>query len=136
MRTIVFAMTLLGLSACGSRTTERDFLCDAQTPGRPCATISEVDIGSGNLVRPVAERAGDTLNREISQAPLRATDKPNTTIAAMRDGGQPYGAMQYRVPEQVGTLWIAPHQDAGGLLHEAAFVHFVVRPAHWAGARP
>lgn len=134
MKPVYAFVILTGLAACGGRTTERDFLCDAQVPGTPCATISDADIGGAGSARPVAERASDTLNREISQESLRAGGKPG--VSGMPDGGQPYRAGQYRVPEQVGTLWIAPHEDADGLLHEASFVHFVVRPAHWASTRP
>ncbi len=136
MRLFISLLAVLAVAACGGRTTERDFLCDAQTPGQPCTTISQADVSSGAHTRPIAERATDTLNREIGQAPLIARSKQGSGTAAMPDGGQSYRAAQYRIPEQVGTLWIAPHEDADGLLHEASFVHFVVRPAHWASTRP
>lgn len=133
-----FAFPLL-LAACGGRTTERDFLCPAQTGGSPCATISEADRGGNPGTEPVRERFADTLGKEMSQTPLSATGGkaggPGTP-GGMGDGGQAYTAAQYRIPEQVGTLWIAPHLDADGLLHEAAFVHFVVQEARWASGRP
>ncbi len=132
------AISLL-LAACGSRTTEKDFLCPAQTGGSPCATISEADRGGNPRTEPVRERFADTLGKEMSQTPLAATGGKSGaggSPAGMGDGGQAYAAAQYRIPEQVGTLWVAPHLDADGLLHEASFVHFVVQEARWASGRP
>ncbi|NPD15032.1 TraV family lipoprotein [Xinfangfangia sp. D13-10-4-6] len=129
----------LVLAACGSGNTEKDFLCPAQTGGSPCATISEADRGGTPRTQPVEERFADTLGKEMSQTPLAATGGKAGAGGApggMGDGGQAYAAAQYRVPEQVGTLWVAPHLDADGLLHEAGFVHFVVQEARWASGRP
>ncbi|MDH2328356.1 TraV family lipoprotein [Cereibacter sp. SYSU M97828] len=131
------------LSACaGASNTEKDFLCPAQTGnGSPCSTIGEADGRNQASKTPVAERFSDTLGKEMSRNPLTyasgkgggsATGAP---LTGMTDGGMAYTAAQYRVPEQVGTLWIAPHLDGEGLLHEATFVHFVVREAQWTSGR-
>lgn len=131
------AASLLLLAACGGTTTEKDFLCPAQTGGSPCTTITRADPGGRMAAIPVRESRSDTRGKEISQAPLvvAAGKGGGASLSAVGDGGMPYRAAQYRIPEQVGTLWIAPHLDADGLLHEAAFVHFVVREARWAQAR-
>lgn len=128
-------LAILALAGCGGN-TQKDFLCPAQE-GIACATISEADVGSGNSVTPVRETFGDTLGKEMSQSPLGVGSGKGGKLtvvsqSSMGDGGAPYRAQQYRVPEEVGTLWIAPHRDADGLLYEASFVHFVVREARWA----
>ncbi len=125
--------TLL-LSGCGTSTTERDFLCPAQT-GMPCTTISDADgaqVGGGRSVR---ERSEDSLADGLSQEPLRV-GKLGAQAAAtgMADGGFAYEAASYRLPEKVGTVWIAPHSE-GGALYEATYVHFLIMPAAW-GEKP
>lgn len=127
------------LSACGSSTTERDFLCPVVNGIAPCSTISDADRAGASQNTPVEERFADTLGKEMSQAPLGVgTGKtgPGTATPSIGDGGMAYAASQYRVPERVGTLWIAPYQDSEGLLHEATFVHFVVSEPRWAAGRP
>ncbi|MFC3058412.1 type IV conjugative transfer system lipoprotein TraV [Paenirhodobacter populi] len=128
----------LPLAGCGGN-TQKDFLCPAQTGGSPCTTISKADRGGAGRTEPVKERFADTLGKEMSQTPLvAATGKGAATapLTAMGDGGIAYTAAQYRSPEEVGTLWVAPYLDPDGLLHEATFVHFVVREARWASGRP
>lgn len=139
----VIALTGLSfmLAGCGGSTTEKDFLCPVVSGGSPCSTISAADTGGGTRVVPVRERFSDTLGKELSQTPLgvgsgKGSVGAGAGLSAMGDGGMAYSAYKYRVPEQVGTLWIAPHQDADGLLHEARFVHFVVREPRWASGRP
>ncbi|WP_158972251.1 TraV family lipoprotein [Chachezhania sediminis] len=120
------AMMLLGLAGCAAN-TEKDFLCAAQE-GSPCTTISAVDgTGAGGVI-PLAERPEDTALKSLSQRPLYSG---KGALAGMADGGYPYNAALYRSPELVGTLWIAPILDEGGLLEEARFVHFVIREGAW-----
>lgn len=136
-RALCALLVLPLLAACGGSTTEKDFLCPAQTGGSPCTTITRADPGGRIAAIPVRENPGDTRGKELSQAPLilaAGKGAARTPAASMGDGGMPYAAARYRIPEQVGTLWIAPHLDADGLLHEAGFVHFVVREARWAQA--
>ena len=66
--------------------------------------------------------------KSLTQNPLFA-GKGNVT--GVPDGGFPYNAAAYRSPEVVGTLWIAPILDEGGIMHEARFVHFVIQEGHW-----
>jgi conjugal transfer pilus assembly protein TraV len=115
------------LTACTTGTTERDFLCEAQE-GSPCTTISAVDGTGAAGARSLAERPEDTALKSLSQNPLW-TGKDS--LNAQPDGGHPYNATAYRSPEVVGTLWIAPILDENGLLHEARFVHFVIREGAW-----
>ncbi|WP_244615029.1 TraV family lipoprotein [Pukyongiella litopenaei] len=117
---------VVALSACASN-TERDFLCEAQA-GSPCTTISAVD-GTGAVgTRSVAERPEDTAVKSLTQNPLW-TGKGGAV--GLPDGGFPYNAAAYRSPEIVGTLWIAPILDDGGILNEARFVHFVIQEGRW-----
>ncbi|MEY3109542.1 MAG: hypothetical protein RL079_227, partial [Verrucomicrobiota bacterium] len=106
---ITVAASLFASAGC-STNTQRDFLCPAQD-GLACATIGEADGQSGGAAMvPVKERPSDTLNKELTQAPLAfgKGDKgaPLNAITGMSDGGSSYQAMQYRVPEEVGTLWV------------------------------
>ena len=123
----------LTLGACASSNTEQDFLCPAQM-GSPCTTIAAAD-GAGPKDQPVQERGEDMLAGSLTQSPL-SHGKAGTsgTAAPMGDGGFAYDAPSYRLPEKVGTLWIAPHAE-GETLYEATFVHFLILPATW-GDRP
>ena len=137
----LFTLSML-LAGCGGSTTEKDFLCPVVSGGSPCSTISSADTGGGGTqVSPVQERFSDTLGKEMSQTPLgigsgKAGSAAGAPLNAMPDGCMAYAANQYRVPAPVGTHWVAPHQDAEGLLHEATFVHFVVQEPRWASGRP
>ena len=120
-------LTLLFLSACSASNTNKDFLCDAQV-GSPCTSIAAVDgIGTSNVTS-VAERPEDTAVKSLSQDKLFAA---KGSLNAVPDGGSPYNAKAYRSPEVVGTLWIAPILDEGGIFHEARFVHFLIQEGQW-----
>lgn len=136
---LVFSLFLasLALSACGAN-TQKDFLCPAVSGGSPCSTISEADTGGGTSVTPVKERFNDTLGKEMSQTPLgigKGKGSTGAPLSGLGDGGMAYNSSQYRVPEQTGTLWVAPHQDPDGLLYEATYIHFVVQEGRWASGR-
>lgn len=107
--------------------TEKDFLCEAQV-GSPCTSISAVDGSDAGGLTSIAEKPEDTAVKSLSQEPL-ITGKG--LGAGFPDGGHPYNAASYRTPEVVGTLWVAPLLDEGGILHEARFVHFVIREGKW-----
>jgi conjugal transfer pilus assembly protein TraV len=132
-RALILAMGLAAASqlfGCGKSSTERDFLCPAQT-GSPCTTISDADganVGGGHSVR---ERGEDSLADGLSQEPLHVGKAGSQAAAAgTGDGGFAYEAGAYRLPEKVGTVWIAPHSE-GGALYEATYVHFLILPAAW-----
>ena len=123
-------LTLLALAACGASKTEKGFLCPAQM-GSPCTTIAAADGGTTSGT-PVQERGEDVLADGLTQAPLQPGKGAPTF--GMGDGGFAYDAASYRLPEKVGTLWIAPHAE-GETLYEATYVHFLILPAVW-GDRP
>ncbi len=127
MRSIAIMMFATFVTGCVASNTDKDFLCEAQA-GSPCTTISAVDGTGAAGVTSVQERPEDTAVKSLAQNPLFA-GKGNVTGAP--DGGFPYNAAAYRSPEVVGTLWIAPILDEGGILHEARFVHFVIQEGHW-----
>lgn len=123
------AMLMLALltAGCATANTDKDFLCAAQA-GSPCTTIAAVD-GTGTAgVTSLRERPEDTAVKSLTQDPLPAG---KGTAPGQPDGGFPYNAAAYRSPEVVGTLWIAPVLDDGGIMHEARFVHFVIQEGHW-----
>lgn len=127
MKRWIALFVCVGLSACGNANTDKDFLCEAQE-GSPCTTISAVDGFGGSGLNSVAERPEDTAVKSLSQNKL-FTGKG--ALSGVPDGGHPYNAMSYRQPEIVGTLWIAPVHDDGGIFHEARFVHFVIQEGKW-----
>jgi conjugal transfer pilus assembly protein TraV len=128
---VLLACALLGLSACAASNTEKDFLCPAQM-GSPCTTIAAADGGGAAAGRPLQERGEDVLAGSLTQTPLQPGKGAPTS--GMGDGGFAYDAASYRLPEKVGTLWIAPHAE-GETLFEATYVHFLILPAAW-GDRP
>jgi len=128
-RPIALLAPLVVAACAGSSNVEADFLCKAQL-GTPCTTMAEADGRSGGAsATPLAERGTDTMAKSLSQEPLLA-GKANTPTG-MSDGGAPYAAGAYRLPEKLGTIWIAPYLDGDGLLHEATYVHFVIFEAEW-----
>ena len=132
MRFVVHLGLAVVLAGCATSNTERDFLCPAQT-GSPCTTIAGADGSGAASGQTVLERGQDSLADGLTQAPLIA-GKAGSTAPALGDGGFAYDAASYRLPEKVGTLWIAPHAE-GETLYEATFVHFLILPAAW-GDRP
>lgn len=127
MKTLTCVMILALTGACANPNTEKEFLCEAQQ-GSPCTTISAVDGTGVAGVTPVRERAEDTAMKSLAQEPLLAGKR---ALTGLPDGGFPYNAAAYRTPEVVGTLWIAPVLDEGGIMHEARFVHFLIREGQW-----
>jgi len=141
MKKLVIVMgCLAAVSACTDATglnAESDGLCAAQL-GQPCTTIQQADRGGASLqpYKTFQETAQDTRNSQLSQKTLPvASAKGKTTTrtaaAGAPNGGPPYHVASYRIPERLGTLWLAPRLDDGGVFHEAGFVHFVVRGASW-----
>ena len=127
-------LVCLLIAGCGGSNAEKDFLCPAQT-GSPCTSISDADgsaVGSGHSVR---ERGPDTLADGLTQQPLISGKGGKLGVSSsLGDGGFSYDAGQYRLPEKVGTLWVAPHSE-GGALYESTYIHFLIMPAEW-GDRP
>ena len=127
-------LACLLIAGCGGSNAERDFLCPAQT-GSPCTSITEADgslVGGGQSVR---ERGADTLADGLTQQPLMTGKGGKAGVSSgVGDGGFSYDAIQYRLPEKVGTLWVAPHSE-GGALYESTYIHFLIMPAEW-GDRP
>ena len=115
------------LAACATGNTENDFLCGAEE-GQPCASMSEVDGVTSGATRSVPERTADSQNKSLTQARVAGAKGSASDVFS---GGAAYTTSQYRVPEVTGRLWMAPHVDDSGLLHEGTYVHFVVRDASW-----
>lgn len=130
-RGLTLVASLLAVSACAASNTEKDFLCPAQM-GSPCTTIAAADGGGAAAGKPLQERGEDVLAGSLTQTPLQPGKGAPTS--GMGDGGFAYDAASYRLPEKVGTLWIAPHAE-GETLFEATYVHFLILPATW-GDRP
>ncbi|WP_299969407.1 TraV family lipoprotein [uncultured Roseobacter sp.] len=125
-------LCLILLAAAGCTTTgntEKNFLCDAEV-GTPCASLSEVDdIVSGHNARSVAEDPRDAQGKSLSQQPLGIGKSAQGR--GLGDGGPAYVSARYRIPEKTGALWVAPRLDENQVLHEATYVHFVIREARW-----
>lgn len=118
------------VAGCATSNVEKDFHCAAQD-GTACATISEADNTSkGGKVTPITERHEDSALKSLSQSPL-GVGKGTGSYAGMPDGGYAYETSRYRVPEQVGRIWIAPYLDENEILHEGQYAHFVISEGRW-----
>lgn len=129
-RFMFLAATAFTLVGCASTNIDKDFHCAAQD-GTACATIGEADRTSkSGKVQPITEREEDRALKSLSQPPL-GTDKATGTYAGMPDGGYAYQTSRYRIPEEVGRIWIAPYLDENQILHEGQYVHFVISEGRW-----
>lgn len=134
---------VMGVSACETSGlhAENDALCGAQL-GAPCTTIQQAD-GTQGALQPFttyAETQRDQQNSQLSQKRLPGTEgktkvvgKTTSVASGAPDGGTPYYVQSYRVPEKLGTLWVAPYLGQDGIFREATHLHFVVRPGSWRG---
>lgn len=130
----------MGFALLGCDTTglnaEDDSLCQAQL-GQPCTSIQQADKGSRlQPYRTFKETQRDVQAGQLSQdklpvASTKSKTAARTAAAGAPNGGAPYHVASYRVPERLGTLWLAPRLDDAGIFHEATYVHFVVRGASW-----
>lgn len=137
-KTLIMAGALAVLSGCEANyaNLEKDFLCEAQL-GTPCTTLAEADGSGRGAVRSIAENPSDTLAASLSQEPL-LTGKGvggGDVPAGMANGGTSYNAKAYRLPEKIGTAWVAPYLDVRGVLHEATWIHFVLLEPEWGHRR-
>lgn len=128
-------IALVGLAACEAdlANVEKDFLCEAQL-GTPCTTLAEADGSGAGSARSIAERPADRMAGQLSQAPLpggKTGSGAGGVPLGMGDGGTSYAASAYRLPEKIGTAWIAPYLDDAGILHEATWIHFKLLDAEW-----
>ena len=137
---------VMGVSACETSglNAEKDALCGAQL-GAPCTTIQQADGTQGALqpFKTYAATQRDQQNAQLSQKRLAGTPATGgkTKVAGQTasvasgapDGGTPYYVQSYRVPEKLGTLWVAPYLGQDGIFREATHLHFVVRPGSWRG---
>lgn len=130
MRLLMIGLLFLGFAGCTAGNTEANFLCGA-AEGQPCASLSEVDGAGGAAGHSLAERPEDTQSASLSQSPLFGGKPADQPLSALGDGGAPYQSSRYRIPEKTGALWIAPRLDDSEILHEATYVHFVIRQASW-----
>lgn len=123
---ITLAVAALGaLSACASN-RNNDFLCPPQTGGgTSCVTLAQADAQVRTGVTPVTASSSGGAR---ATAATTAANAPRTAIPGL---GARSDAAQFRQPEVVGTLWVAPHLDQAGLLHSEQSVMFVVVPARW-----
>ena len=110
MTRLLLAVSLIAMSACAATNNDSDFLCGAQT-GQPCQTMSEVD----------GRAAPSRASTSHQATPQRASTSRTASLGT-----------QVRIPERTGRLWIAPHLDGAGIMHEGSYVQFVVRSARWA----
>ena len=113
--------------------TQKDFLCEAQV-GSPCATISQADGLQSSQGALVSETVEDTLLGTSMALPALSEKERQGSIGSLPSVEHAYETQRYRVPEEIGRLWIAPYRDENQILHQARFVHFVMRPARWASS--
>ena len=84
------------------------------TDGVHCKSLSEVDQQVDN------DQAGKEPSKKTpSLKKLEPKKVPDSPL---------------RTQEEVLSLWVAPYQTEDGTYHEEKLMHFVARPAEWAGA--
>jgi len=158
---IIYILFPVLLSACSIGSShERDFECQA-IAGSPCQTIAAADGSKGGTARLVTPAGGNTVdpynppnqtfrgklgfgkpannNATGVSNPERPTRAENARLGLRTDRNLPasrYNAAAQRVPERVGTLWVASYLDEDNILHDASYVHFVIREAGWANVSP
>ena len=134
MRAAFIAGLVLALAGCEANyaNIEKDFLCEAQL-GTPCTTMAEADGSGGGKTRTLAERPEDTMAGTLSQNPLMGgkAGRAGGVPAGLNDGGSSYAPKAYRLPEKLGSAWVAPYLDEAGVLHEATWIHFILMDAEW-----
>ncbi len=143
---IVAALCLPFLASCGSLSSnhKRDFQCTAVL-GQPCTTISAADGNeAGGNVRNVTPEGGNTVKPHNPRPFFKGFGKGNRQVydVNLPSGGlgtdrnlaaSRYDAAAQRVPERLGTLWVASYLDEDGILHDASYVHFVIQKGAWSG---
>ena len=152
---------LMLLSACSIGSNhEKDFECQA-VQGSPCQTIATADGSNGGSAKLVTPAGGNTVEPynppkptffgklgfgklgnyntdRVSdpELPTRAENARHGTFTGRNLPASRYNAVAQRVPELLGTLWVASYLDEENILHDASYVHFVVREAGWANVSP
>lgn len=107
------------LASCTS--TSETFDCPAGK-GVGCQSISTVNekVNEGTL--------GNSPKKE---APVLLTPKDEESV----DGETPIylsdDTVVHRVREKALRVWMAPFQDEQGNLHEASFIHTILKPGRW-----
>ena len=125
---IIVAVALFGtLSACaGNRNS--DFQCPPQVGGgTSCVTLAQADAQVRTGVAPVTASSSGG-GRTATAAATTPAGAPRSAIPGL---GARSDAAQFRQPEVVGRIWVAPYLDQAGLLHSEQSVMFVVTPARW-----
>jgi conjugal transfer pilus assembly protein TraV len=133
---------LLGLafcfSLCACSTTSETFDCPAGK-GVGCKSISAVNymVNQGEqLHAPLGKleevQSTPPLSTPVISTDMRAVDSPGVeTLFKQSDIPLSDTMAVHRIQEEHLRVWIAPHQDAQGNLHEGSIVHTVLKPGSW-----
>ena len=158
---VIYILFPIILSACSIGSNhEKNFECQA-VQGSPCQTIATADGSDGGSAKLVTPAGGNTVepynppkqtffgklgfgNRgnyntdRVSnpELPTMAENARHSTFTGRNLPASRYNAVAQRVPELLGTLWVASYLDEENILHDASYVHFVVREAGWANVSP
>ena len=140
---------ILSLAGCGIATNHsKDFKCEAEL-GTPCTSMAVADGGQASKANLVTPTNGNTTKPyNPNPKPFKGWFKGKGAQRAILDANIPrtgggalgrnlpasrYNAKSQRIPERLGTLWVASYLDADGILHDASYVHFVIQEAGWSG---
>ncbi len=120
------------LSGCVSLSanTQDDFFCEAQI-GSPCATIASTDGTDAGKTIGITETVEDKFLGGLGST-VWLSEKESLGMPSQSTSSHAYETSRYRVSEQISQLWIAPFLDENQILHQARYVHFVIKDAHWA----
>ena len=117
---------------------------DCQSDCGPLAWLAglfEGFAGEDSVDEETAATSQDAASEEHSDpsdagrepaAPAGAPEAPpGSASIASRPGHEDAAGEDFREPEEIARIWIAPFVDAEGIYHEGAWVRAVIAPAAW-----
>jgi conjugal transfer pilus assembly protein TraV len=151
LRIGMVSVLLLGVAAC-STVGEKDFACPGRPPGVRCMSATEV-YGATHDTDQVAPTSDQALGDDPKRSPPRNEKsrpapghKQRTNQAAPPAIEQPSDPsllraqalaplvdkpIPIRTPAQVMRAWIAPWEDARGVLHAGGYAFIEVESRRW-----
>ena len=151
----VLVAMMIGATAC-STVGEKDFACPGRPPGVRCMTATEVYDATHNtdFVAPTASKAiggdptraprraegqraavdnGAASKRESHHSAAPLNEKPSAPGLLRTEALAPAidKPIPIRTPAQVMRAWIAPWEDARGVLHAGGYAFIEVESRRW-----
>ena len=141
---LIALATLFGLLSACSTVGEKSFSCPGRPPGVHCMTTTEVYAATedSDVVAPTAPHAlGDRPSTRRTSHNSRGAE-PQTTAGSRRADSPGSGVVPVvtpvvdkpipiRTPAKVMRAWIAPWEDAHGVLHGGGYQFVEIETRRW-----